>query len=139
MFAPSPPDIHPVFRPYMTFWSDWLEQANESTRRFVEGAQTSADPKDWQRRWLETVSQSIDAYLRSPLFLNAMKKFMDAVIKAKMNTDGLQKEFARNANIPTASDLSGLFERLRGLEELILSSLGETNERLKTIEERAKS
>ncbi len=138
MFAPSHADVNPLLQPYVAFWTDWAEKANETTRRLVEGAQNGADPKAWQRRWMEAVSRSIDAYLRSPLFLNAMKGMMDAAIKTKMNVDDLQKEFASNANIPTASDVSGLFERLRCVEELILTRMGEMSERLGTIEERLK-
>jgi hypothetical protein len=35
-----------------------------------------------------------------------------------------------------ASDISGLFERLHSVEEVILSRLGRIEERLQTIEER---
>jgi hypothetical protein len=48
----------------------------------------------------------------------------------------LSKEFARNANIPTASDISGLFERLHSVEEVILGRLGRIEQRLEAIEER---
>jgi hypothetical protein len=138
VFATSQADVNPLFQPYVAFWADWVEKANETTQRVVEGAQNGADPKAWQRRWMEAVSKSIDAYLRSPMFLNAMKGMMDAAVKTKMNVDDLQKEFARNANIPTASDVSGLFERLRGVEELVLQRLGEISDRLVAIEQRLK-
>jgi hypothetical protein len=73
--------------------------------------------------------------MRSPAFLHAMKQNADAVIKLKQQTDDLSKEFARNANIPTTSDISGLFERLHSVEEVILSRLGRIEERLQAIEE----
>ena len=41
------------------------------------------------------------------------------LVKAKQQTDDLAAEIARNANIPTATDISGLFERLRSIEETI--------------------
>ena len=86
--------------------------------------------KSWQRRWFDAVSKSMDAYMRSPVFLQAMKQNTDAAIKIKQQADDLATEIARNANIPTASDISGLFERLHSVEEVILSRLGRIDERL---------
>ena len=69
------------------------------------------------------------------MFLQAMKQNADTAIKAKRQADDLATEIARNANIPTAGDISGLFERLHSVEEVILGRLGRIEERLKTIEE----
>ena len=55
-----------------------------------------------------------------------------------MCADDLQKEFARNANVPTASDVNGLFERPRGTEQLILTGPGDVDERLRAIGGRLK-
>jgi hypothetical protein len=74
--------------------------------------------------------------MRSPAFLHAMKQNTDAAIKFKQQVDDLSKEFARNANIPTASDISGLFERLHSVEEVVLGHLGRIEQRLEAIEER---
>src|SRR5262249_6389480 len=98
----------------------------------------AVDPRTWQRRWLEAVSQSMDAYLRSPMFLRAMKQNMDLMIKAKLQADDLAKEVARQANLPTASDVTGLFERLRSLEDTVLTRLSEIDRRLEKIESRVK-
>jgi len=124
----------PCVQPYLDFWTGYFHQATESTRKMLESAGGGADPRAWQRRWLETVRRSMDAYLRSPLFLKAMKQNLEAAIKMKMQVDDLHKEFARNANIPTAADISGLFERLRTVEDAILTRLTEIDERLETIE-----
>ena len=69
----------------------------------------------------------------SPVFLHAMKQNMDAAVNAKLQADDLNKEFARNANIPTAADIAGLFERLRSVEDAIVSRLAEIDERLDAI------
>jgi hypothetical protein len=66
-----------------------------------------------------------------------MKQNTDAMIKAKRQADDLVTEIARNANIPTASDISGLFERLHSVEEVILGRLARIEARLTTIEEHA--
>jgi hypothetical protein len=77
----------------------------------------------------------MDAYMRSPVFLQAMKHNADMVVKVKRQADDLATEVARNANIPTAGDISGLFERLHSVEEVILSRLGRIEEKLQAIEQ----
>lgn len=129
-----PADLNPFIQPYVDFWTSCFQQANDTTRRMMDDVNGSADPRAFQRRWLEAVNRSCDAYMRSPQFLKAMKQNLDTVTQTKMQIDDLQKEFARNANIPTAGDVSGLFERLRGIEQLILARLGDIEERLGAIE-----
>jgi hypothetical protein len=77
----------------------------------------------------------MDAYMRSPAFLQTMKQNTDLMIKIKRQSDDLTAEFARNANIPTAADISGLFERLHSVEEAILNRLARIEDRLQTIEQ----
>src|SRR4029079_12871550 len=102
----------PVMQPFVDFWSGYMKQANNATREFLDGIDDQANIKSFQRRWFDTVSKSAEAYLRSPAFLQPMKQNTDSAIKLKRETDDLANEMARNANIPTAGDISGLFERL---------------------------
>jgi hypothetical protein len=125
----------PVVQPFVDFWSGYIHQANDTTRELLEGINGNADVKTWQRNWYDAVSKSMDAYMRSPMFLQAMKQNTDTMIKAKLQADDLATEFARNANIPTAGDISGLFERLHSVEEVILNRLERIEERLGAIEQ----
>jgi hypothetical protein len=127
----------PIVQPFVDFWTGYIKQANDTTRELLEGLNGNADVKTWQRRWYDAVSKSMDAYMRSPMFLSAMKQNTDALIKAKRHADDLTTEFARNANIPTAGDISGLFERLHSVEEVILNRLARIEERLAVIEQQA--
>jgi hypothetical protein len=124
----------PVMQPFVDFWSDYAKQADNVTRVFLDGIDDSIDLKAWQRRWLDSVSQSMDAFMRSPAFLQAMKHTMDGVNQTKMRIDDVATEVARTANIPMASDISGLFERLHSVEEVILYKLENIEGRLHAIE-----
>jgi hypothetical protein len=124
----------PVMQPFVDLWSDCFKQANDATRIFLDGIDDSTDLKAWQRRWLDSVSKSLDAYMRSPAFLQAMKHNMDVVTQTKLRLDDVATEVARNSNIPMASDISGLFERLHSVEEIILHKLDHVEARLKSIE-----
>jgi hypothetical protein len=127
--------VDPVVQPFVDFWSGYINQANDATRGLLEGINGNADAKTWQRRWFDTVAKSMDAYLRTPAFLEAMKHNTDLLVKAKRQADDVATEIARNANIPTASDISGLFERLHSVEEVILGRLEHIEDRLTTIEQ----
>ena len=124
-----------VMKPFVNLWSDYVKQADDQTREILDGIDDSTNIRTWQRRWFDAVSKSMDAYMRSPLFLQAIKQNTDATIKFKQHADDLATEIARNANIPTAGDISGLFERLHSVEEQILSRLGRIEKRLGGIEE----
>jgi hypothetical protein len=131
------PNFGPLLEPYREFWAEYVQRASDTARQMFQSATgADADPRTWQRRWLEAVGQSVDAYLRSPAFLDAMKQNMDMMIKAKLQADDFTKEFARNANLPTASDVTGIFERLRSAEDAILARLAQMDRRLEAIEAR---
>jgi hypothetical protein len=125
--------IDPVFQPYLDLWASQLDEASESARALLANISGAADAKAWQRRWLEAVRASMDAFMRSPAYLYAMKQNLHAIVKTKMQADDLYQEFARNNNIPTAHDLSGLFERLRSAEDMILNRLQAIEEELEEI------
>ena len=131
------PNFGPLLEPYREFWAEYVQRASDTARQMFQSATgADADPRTWQRRWLEAVGQSVDAYLRSPAFLDAMKQNMDMMIKAKLQADDFTKEFARNANLPTASDVTGIFERRRSVEDAILARLAQMDRRLEAIEAR---
>jgi hypothetical protein len=125
----------PVMQPFVDFWASYLKDASEATQAmFARG--DGADLRAWQRRWLDAVSASMDAYMRSPGFLEAMKHNLDHTIQAKVHTDNLTKEIARNLDVPTVSDISGLFERMHSIEDTIVARLSAIEQRLARIEQK---
>ena len=124
----------PVMQPFVDFWSNTMQQANDATREMFDGLDDGSQIKTLQRQWMDSISQSMDAYMRTPAFLEAMKHNTDAAVKFKRQTDDWASEMARNANIPTTGDISGLFERLHSVEEIILKRLARIDERLESLE-----
>jgi hypothetical protein len=130
-----------MMRPLMDLWS---QIARETTAGFAW--QTDAQPahllnpsrclRDWERRWMDAMSDSLDVYLRSPQFLDWMRHQSDLAVKTKQQSDNVTKEFARNAGIPTANDISGLYERLHSFEDSIIRHLDtEMMERMREMRE----
>lgn len=124
----------PVFRPFADVWSEYIQQANDATREMLDGYDDGAELKSWQRRWMNAIGESMEAYMRTPAFLETMKQNTDMAVKFKRQIDDWTSEAARNANLPTASDISGLFERLHSVEEVILKRLERIDERLTALE-----
>jgi len=124
-----------VMQPFVEFWMKCFEQVNEQTKMAMGNVSDNGDPQVWRRKWLDAATKSMDAFVRSPVFLEAMRQHMETVTQAKSQSDFAIKEFARNAGIPTTGDISGLFERLHSFEERLLGSLSEIEERLTVIEQ----
>jgi hypothetical protein len=129
--------VDPVVKPFVDMWSDYMTQANNATRSLLSEFEEHANLKSWQRRWSDAVSKSMEAYMRSPGFLQTMKHNTDAAIQTKRQANDVASEVARNLNLPMASDISGLFERLHSVEEQILNRLDGIDKRLQAIEEQS--
>jgi len=120
--------------PIAQFWADWLSRSNEQTRVLLEVMQPAADAQEVQRRWLDALSQSLDAFMRTPAFQEVMQRNLKTVIDFKTLQDQFLQDCAHRAGVPTAADITGLFERLNSVERAILSRLIVLDERLKNLE-----
>jgi hypothetical protein len=130
------PDADPIWQPFSEFWNRWVEKSDEVTRQWTQQVLRQDKLEEWRRQWLEAVSESCEAYMRSPAFLEAMKHQADATVKMKAQANDLAREAARNLDIPTAGDISGLFERVHSVEEALLSRLARIEEKLARIDEK---
>ena len=119
-----------------SFWAQWLEQSSQGTQALMEAMQTSFDPQQIQRRWLDVMSRSFDDFMRSPAFLELMKNNLKAVTDLKGMQDQMIQDTARQFGIPLVGDIAGLFERLQSTENTILNRLQAIEDRLKAIEQK---
>src|SRR5271166_2362007 len=117
-----------------SFWAQWLEQSSRGTQAILEVMQTAGDPQQFQRRWLDAVSRSLDDFMRTPAFLELMKNNLKAITDLKGLQDQVVQDTARHFGLPLAADITGLFERLNSTEQNIINRLQAIEERLKAIE-----
>ena len=61
-----------------SFWTQWLEQSSRGTQALLEAMQGAGDPQQFQRRWLDAVSRSLDDFMRTPAFLELLKNNLKA-------------------------------------------------------------
>jgi hypothetical protein len=134
--GPSGPDD---VLPFAAFWSSCLGQADLQTRALFECFKAMGDPKQLQRQWLDTLSRTLDSYMRSPAFLETMQKNLKAMTDLKALQDQMVQDAARHVGAPLASDVQGLFERLHSVEQTMLGQLQAIEQRLAAIEARLDS
>jgi len=120
--------------PFIDMWSKYLEQSGFPTQAAMESFQSFADPQRFQQSWLDALTHSLDGFMRTPAFLEALKVNLKTMTDLKKMQDQVIEDTARHVGAPLASDIHGLFERLSVIEKSILSRLDAIEEKLEAIE-----
>jgi hypothetical protein len=120
----------------VSFWNQWMEQSARGTQAMLAAMQSAGDMQNLQRNWLEPIAQSMEEFMRTPVFLEAMKRNLKVTTDLKRLQDQVIADTARQFGRPLASDITGLFERLQSIEQAIISRLQAIEDRLKGIEEK---
>jgi hypothetical protein len=131
---PNPSAVADPAAAISSFWAQWLEQSNQGTQSLMDVMQTTLDPQQIQRRWLDALSRCFDEFMRSPAFMEQMKNSLKTVTDLKGLHDQMVQDAARQFGIPLVGDVAGLFERLHSTEQTILNRLQAIEDRLKAIE-----
>lgn len=125
-----------LWKPFADFWKKFLEGNAQHTELLLNAVQKNTDQEAFRRQWSDSMAQSLDAYLRSPPFLEAMRCHFELLTLTKTLYEDMTEEFSRNFNIPRATDISGLFERLQMGQEAILNRLEQIASRLEALEKK---
>ena len=120
-------------------WAQLFERSDQQARAMLGMMQSVGDPADMQRRWLDAMAQSLDNFMRTPAFLEAMQRNMKAMTDLKVMQDKYVQGSARHLGMPLADDITGLFERLNSAEQSILNRLKSIESKLKALESKLES
>ncbi|MCA9064953.1 MAG: hypothetical protein KDA96_17905 [Planctomycetaceae bacterium] len=137
--AETPNEADAVVQPWMEYWLKQQQQNTQWMESLMAGKPPDIDATDLRRKWLETMTRSIDAYMRTPTFLESMRRNSQAAAAAKVASDQAKQDFLRQSGIPHADDLSDLFHRMTSAQTVILEKLEAIEQRLETIESRLSS
>jgi hypothetical protein len=118
----------------IAFWSQWMEQTTRGTQAILEALGTAGDPNELQKRWSEATAEAAENFMRTPAFMEAMRRNLKAVTDMKRMQDNIVQDTARHLGLPLADDITGLFERLNGTERKILARLKAIEDRLEAVE-----
>jgi predicted component of type VI protein secretion system len=122
-----------------SFWTQWMEQSARGTQAMLEAMQSAGDPQQMQRQWLDAVARSIEDFMRTPVFQEAMKRNLKMVTDLKRLQDQVLQDTARQLGKPMATDITGLFDRLQSTEQTIVNRLQTIEDRLKAVEDKLNS
>jgi hypothetical protein len=128
------PEAGQSANPFMNMWSKYLEQSGLQAQATIEGFQALADPQRMRQTWLDALSSSLENFMRSPAFLEALKINFKTMTDLKKLQDQVIEDTARHFGVPLATDIHGLFERLNVLEQSILARLSAIEEKLARLE-----
>jgi hypothetical protein len=120
----------------LDFWSEALRLTAGQSQVLMRGLGEATDMETLRKRWLETLAESLDLYMRSPVFLETMKHHFEVLTQVQSTAEDLSRDFARSTGLPRINDISGLFERLQVAQEAVLARLSAIEERLEALETR---
>jgi len=137
--TPATPDAAADTDPAVTlfsFWTQWMEQSARGTQAVLEAMQSAGDLQQLQRNWLDPIARSMEDFMRTPVFLETLKRNLKVLTDMKHLQDQIVGDIARQLGRPLASDITGLFERLQSTEQTIITRLRAIEDRLKAVEEK---
>lgn len=123
-----------LVKPWLDFWTQMFEQRSDWMQMMAAGAPANVDLQTLRKRWMEALTKSIDAYLRTPAFLESMRRNMETVTALKGSAELAKRELTRQAGMPYVEDIAGLYERLQTGHDQVLGRLEEIDRRLGAIE-----
>ena len=100
----------------------------------MEGMQGGQVPGSGARPVAGSLSERLESFMRTPAFLEALKQSLKRMIDLKLAQDQMTQSAARQAGLPLAADITGLFERVHSAEQAILSRLAQLEDRLTAME-----
>ncbi|MFO0953245.1 MAG: hypothetical protein U0835_19230 [Isosphaeraceae bacterium] len=118
----------------ISFWSQWMEQSTRGTQAILEAMASVSDPKEMERRWVQSMSETAENFMRTPAYMEMMRRNLKAVTDMKRMQDNVVLDTVRHLGLPVADDITGLFERLNSTEQKILGRLKAIEDRLEAIE-----
>jgi hypothetical protein len=128
------PNEDDLTKPFLDFWKGYLDRLDEPTRKLLKTFTDTSDPSKFTAEMLEAASKSMEAYMRSPAFLQAMKQAIDKIIQTKRRMDALNPEIAAQLGLATAHEFHQLADRCKDVEQSIGSRLRNIEIRLAAIE-----
>ncbi len=120
----------------LNFWSKCIEQNAEQTEDMVKYFRGESDLPGLRRMWLESLSKSLDTYMRSPAFLQTMQRNLETAVQMHSLAEGWARGLTQSTS-PQIPDPSGIFKSLLDVQQAILDRLSAIEKRLAALEKQA--
>jgi len=130
----GPSSVADPARDFLEFWRDYFEQTAIQTRILLESKQGGEPLQQLHSEWLDSLSKSLEDFMRTPVFLEVLKQSIRRMIDLKLAQDQMTQSVAGGAGQPHAVDVAGVLERVRSTEQTVLRHLTAIEDRLAAIE-----
>lgn len=118
--------------PFMKFWSDL------AGRMTAAGMPTQQPPADVltqiRRAFFDAMAEQADQFLRSEMFLNALKQSMDISLAWQQTMNQTLQRGLSAAQMPTRNDVDHMVVLVRGMEERLMERLDDVTRRVERME-----
>jgi len=120
---------------FLEFWKNYFEQTAIQTRILLDSTGTGKVLDQLQIQGLESLSQSVDSFMRTPAFLEVLKLSLKRMIDLKIMQDQAAITVSQQTGLPMTADVRDVIEQVHDAEQTILKQLAKLDDRLQAIEQ----
>lgn len=120
--------------PFTKFWSDWMSQMGAMGLGQPAAPARDHMMKQMRQAFFDAWAQHCDEFMRSDMFLDAMKRSMDSALAFKQQMNEFLTRTLHEGQAPARSDTDSIMLVLRSFEERVLSRIDDLGDRVKDLE-----
>ena len=120
--------------PFSKFWSDWMGQVSAMGAAQPPASAQDQLYKQMRQAYFDSWAQHCEEFMRSPMFLDAMKRSMDGALAFKQQLNELMTKALHEGQAPARSDTDSIMLVLRSFEERVLKRIDDVAERVTAVE-----
>ena len=127
---------NPMGDPFSKFWMDCMAKMTGAGFGSTTGPSTSDDAvKQVRRAFLDAWAQHCEEFMRSPSFLEGMKRAMDNSLAFREQLNEFLTRALHEGQFPARSDTDSILVVLRSLEDRVLDRLDRLEKRVAGVED----
>ena len=106
---------------WMKFSGVWAEGTQAAVSRTAsEATKSDVDPgKRAYNAWVEELEKRFDILLKDEEFTTQLGSFVSSYLEVKRTSDGILERYCSKMNIPTKSEINGMYKKLHDLEKKV--------------------
>ena len=121
--------------PFTKFWTDCASKMMSAGFAPNNASLSEDGLKQMRRAFFDAWAHHCDEFMRSPAFLEGMKKAMDGALAFREQLNEFMTRALHEAQVPARSDTDSIMLVLRSLEERVLDRLDRLEDRVAAIED----
>jgi len=116
---------------WMKFSGVWVEGTQAAMSRMAsEAAKSDIDPRKLAYNlWVQELEKRFDILLRDEEFTTNLGSFVSSYLQVKSRSDSIMERYCSRMNIPTKSEINGIYKKLHDLQKKVDKLSREPQER----------